>query len=90
MAQIPAAYREATVDPVPDTIPRSVADDPECLGALVHYRSLVPLAQDARKPMFFLKPADGALGGHITAVQRCYREFRELAQRIAQRCGLAI
>ena len=90
MAQIPSAYREATVEPAPDTIPRSVADDPECLAVLMDYRSLIPLAQDARKPMFFLKPADGAIGGHTAAVQLCYRQFRELALRIAGRCGIAI
>ncbi|MEJ0036963.1 MAG: AAA family ATPase [Gammaproteobacteria bacterium] len=90
MAQIPSAYREATSDPPASTIPRSIADDPECLAVLMHYRSLIPLAQDARKPMFFLKPADGATGGHIPAVQSCYREFRELAQRLAARCRIAI
>ncbi len=90
MAQIPSAYREATVEPAPDTVPRSIADDPECLALMMSYRSLIPLAQEARKPMFFLKPADGAIGGHTTAVQLCYREFRELAQRIAGRCRIAI
>ena len=57
---------------------------------LKHYRSLMPLAQEARKPMFFLKPADGAIGGHASAVQDCYRDFRELARRIADRCGVAL
>ena len=83
MAQIPSAYRDATLDRPVSTIPGSVADDPECLAVLMHYQSLVPLAQDARKPMFFLKAADGAIGGHITAVQACYHEFCDLAQRIA-------
>lgn len=90
MAQIPSAYRDATLDQPAGTVPRSVADDPECLATLMHYRSLVPLAQEARKPMFFLKPADGAIGGHAAAVQLCYREFRELAQRIAERCAIPI
>jgi hypothetical protein len=89
-AQILYAFREATVEPLPDTIPESFEEDPECLGVLMHYRSLFPLAQEARKPMFFLKPADGLTGGHAPAVQQCYRDFRGLAQRIAGRCGLAI
>ncbi len=38
--------------------------------------------------MFFLKPSDGALGGHAKAVQECYKDFRELAQTIAERCGV--
>jgi hypothetical protein len=40
--------------------------------------------------MFFLKPADGAIGGHTAAVQDCYRDFRALAETIAERCGVAI
>jgi hypothetical protein len=47
-----------------------------------HFKSLMPMAQDARKPMFLLKPADGAIGGHATAVQDCYRQFQDLAQRL--------
>jgi len=31
----------------------------------------MPLAQEARKPMFTLKAADGAVGGHAKAVQDC-------------------
>ena len=42
--------------------------DPYQLGALKPYRSLMPLAQEARKPMFFLRPADGALGGHANCL----------------------
>ena len=68
----------------------ATANDPYCLATLKHYRSLMPLAQEARQPMFFLKPADGAIGGHMTAVQDCYRDFRSLAQRIAGRSGVAL
>jgi hypothetical protein len=50
----------------------------------------MPLAQEARKPMFFLKPADGAIGGHTAAVQACYRDFRDLAEGIATHCGFKI
>ena len=39
----------------------------------------MPLAQEARKPMFALKAADGAIGGHAAAVEGCYRDFQELA-----------
>jgi hypothetical protein len=62
-----------------------VDEDSECLMALKDYRSLMPLAQEARKPMFHLKPADGAIGSHVLAVQNCYRDFRDLAQTIEQR-----
>ena len=49
---------------------------------------LRPLAEEARKPMFALKPADGALGGHVSAVADCRRDYRRLARVIAQRAGL--
>jgi chromosome partitioning protein len=48
------------------------------------------MAQDALKPMFHLKPADGALGGHIYAVQDCYDHFKKLAAAIAKRCDVKL
>lgn len=63
----------------------AVDPDPNRLAMLKHYRSLMPLAQDARKPMFALTPADGALGGHTKAVQDCYADFERLAREIVRR-----
>ena len=65
----------------------SVDDDRECLAELKDYRSLMPMAQEARKPMFHLKPADGAIGSHVQAVKSCYRDFRDLAQTISVRAS---
>jgi hypothetical protein len=48
----------------------------------------MPLAQEARKPMFFLKPADGALGAHTYAVAEAYRDFRTVAEKIAKKAGI--
>ncbi|MCE7938321.1 chromosome partitioning protein [bacterium] len=88
MERIPRVYREAVLgEPVSPDGP-TVATDPHCLATLKHYRSLMPLAQEARKPMFALKPADGAIGGHAQAVQDTFRDFRALAVAIAGRCGL--
>lgn len=56
--------------------------DPHCLSVLKPYRSLIPLAREARKPMFLLRPADGAIGSQAEAVRDCYREFEELAVRL--------
>jgi hypothetical protein len=67
-----------------------VTDDPECLAVLKNYHSLVPLSQEARKPMFFLKPADGAVGGYAAAVNDAYLDYKRLASRIADRVGIAI
>jgi cellulose biosynthesis protein BcsQ len=87
MGQIPRVYRDAVLD-VHEADPTTV--DPHCLGTLRHFGSLRPLAQEARKPMFFLKPADGAIGGHTPAVSDCYDDFRALAGKIAGACGVAI
>lgn len=87
MDRIPDAYSELVLG---ETLPHSpfIDDDPNCLVTLKHFRSLMPLAQEARKPMFYLRPADGAIGGHANAVQGCYRDFRALALEIARRCGV--
>ena len=63
------------------------ADDPNCLAALRHYRSLVPMAQEARKPIFHLTPADGALGSHGKAARDSRDDFEQLARRIIERIG---
>jgi chromosome partitioning protein len=60
------------------------------LATLKNYRSLSPMAKEARKPMFALKPADGAIGGHAAAVQANYRAFRDLAERIATACDFSL
>ena len=88
MARIPAAYREHVLReaPAPGTV--AATDDENCLATLKHFRSLMPLAQEARKPMFALKPADGVLGGQARAVSDCYDDFRDLAREIARRCDI--
>lgn len=90
MARIPGVYREAVLNKSSAASSLSVANDPHCLAALKHYRSLMPLAQEARKPMFFLKPADGAIGGHAQAVSDCYTDFRTLARVIARKTGMHV
>jgi len=89
IARIPAVYREAVLDE-PEGTRLSVTDDPHSLALLKHYRSLMPMAQEARKPMFYLKPADGAIGAHTKAVQNAHRDFQKLATRIAQRTGVSL
>lgn len=55
------------------------------LAMLKHYRSLVPMAMEARKPIFDLKAADGALGAHSSAVKNCHDDFEALASTILNR-----
>lgn len=57
---------------------------------LKHYRSLMPLAMEAHKPMFSLKPADGAIGAHVAAVRDCYADFLQLARRITSAIGIEL
>ncbi len=87
MNRIPVEYRKAIDNHDMARVSES-AKDPYCLATLKHYRSLMPMAQEARKPMFFLRPADGAIGGHAQAVQDCYGDFKALARVIGQRCGV--
>jgi chromosome partitioning protein len=62
-----------------------VEDDPHCLAQLKHYRSLMPMALEARKPVFDLRPADGAFGGHQQAVRRAYEDFKALTLQVESR-----
>jgi chromosome partitioning protein len=87
MARIPEEYHQDILNKQSEA-PDRVEDDPECLAVLKDYRSLMPLAQEARKPMFRLRPADGAFGGHQKAVQECGVDFRRLARRIMAACNI--
>ena len=87
--RIPAEYRRHVLQSAAALDP-SVAGDPERLASLKHYRSLMPMAQEASKPVFHLKPADGAIGAHQSAVQAAYEDFKSLALAIAGRTGVAV
>ena len=54
--------------------------DQHSLATVKHYRSLVPMAQEARKPIFKLTAADGALGSHAAAAASAYDDFEALAR----------
>jgi len=87
MERIPQVYRtEVKGEPRAPEI--SLDNDPHCISLLKHYRSLIPMGQEARKPIFDLKPADGALGAHTYAAQDAYAAFERLAVNIAQRISL--
>ncbi len=90
MNRILRVYHEAVLGETGGIAPCSVTDDPANLGTLKHYRSLMPLAQEAHKPIFLLRAADGAIGGHAYAVQDSYNEFRALARRIADTCQVQL
>lgn len=54
--------------------------DPSCLGVMRHYHTLMPLALDAQRPMFHLRPADGAIGSRMDYVRTCGADIRTLAR----------
>ena len=86
---IPQTYgRDVLGDPTAESVP--LANDPNCLALIRHYRSLAPLAQEARKPIFHLKPADGAIGAHQQAVEGARQHFEALARRILGRIGVSV
>lgn len=86
--RIPQTYRESVlIEEAANNI--SVANDPYMLALLKHYRSLMPMAMEANKPIFFLKSADGAIGSHQEAVSSCYQDFKKLAGKIAANAGIA-
>ena len=67
--------------------PGTPSEDADCLATVKHYRSLVPMAQEARKPIFKLTPADGAIGAHAAAVVVAKKDFHLLAREIWKRMG---
>jgi hypothetical protein len=46
------------------------------------------MAMEARRPMFSLSSADGAIGAHQTNVRQCHDDFSALARAIAERTGI--
>lgn len=83
VSRIPGVYHGSVLQD--GTSPPSTDQDPWCLGIMRHYQSLMPLAQDARKPVFQLQPADGAIGAQMAAVQRCRADFEQLSRTILTR-----
>jgi chromosome partitioning protein len=88
--RIPSVYSEYVLQKPNQKKNITPSEDTECLATIKHYRSLIPLAQDARKPIFNLTSADGAIGGHAAAVSEASNDFRELAKRILQYSDLDI
>jgi len=82
--RIPAVFEEYVLKTA--VTPGIIAEnDPNCLALLKHYHSLIPMSMEARKPIFLLKPADGAIGAHFQAVQRSYQDFKSLTENILSR-----
>ena len=87
--RIPCVYREYILKEavIPNIKPQ---DDPYCLATIKHYRSLIPMGQEHRKPIFNLTSADGAFGSHANAVQDAKKDFKTLAEIIANKIGMTL
>ncbi|WP_406045509.1 AAA family ATPase [Micromonospora sp. NBC_00898] len=89
----PVRAYQRWLDRIPNVFATAVLDRPDAadigrtyeIATLRNYQSLMPLAHDARKPMFDLRSADGALGSTQTLVQRCYQDFRALSEELLRR-----
>ncbi len=85
MVRIPEVFSTEVLGEPPMQLARSIDNDPHCIGLVKHYHSLMPMAREARKPMFKLTPADGAIGAHTQGVREAYDNLHGLAQAIKQR-----
>lgn len=63
--------------------------DANQIALMRRYQGLRSLAMEARKPMFQLTGADGAMGVHQMSVQQCGGEYERLCREIGRRVGWA-
>ncbi|MCY4109579.1 MAG: ParA family protein, partial [Chloroflexi bacterium] len=87
--RMPEEYARNLLDEQNGKFPASPETDEHRLATVKHYRSLVPMAQESRKPIFDLTAADGAIGGHSAAVNDARNDFKKLARKIIERAGLS-
>ncbi|OUD11646.1 ParA family protein [Thioflexithrix psekupsensis] len=85
LEQITGTYWHAVLNRTDIEVP-NLAEDPYCLALVRHYKSLMPLAQAARKPIFDLTGHDGLTGGNVSVAQQAVQDFEQLARRIARNC----
>lgn len=88
--RIPHVYRESVLNEGAAADNVRQEEDPYCLATIKHYRSLIPMAQEHRKPIFKLTSADGAIGSHANAVQDAKQDFKQLAFKIAAQIQMSI
>ena len=97
----PVRAYDKWVNRMPEEYARNLLDDKQgpypvtpdqdvdhALATVKHYRSLVPMAQEARKPIFHLTAADGAIGSHAAAAKDARQDFKYLANKIIQEINL--
>jgi cellulose biosynthesis protein BcsQ len=84
-------------DRIPQTYSSSVLNqaagadadsDEHLIGRVRNYQSLMAFSHEARKPVFDLKPADGAIGAHGRVVQESEQTYYQISDVIAERIGM--
>lgn len=83
--RIPEEYSCSVLAESPASETTSPEEDAHRIATLKHYRSLIPLGQDARKPIFALTAANGAIGSHSVAARDAFADFKALALEILRR-----
>ena len=87
--RMPEEYARNLLGDEEEPYPATPAEDEaHALATVKHYRSLVPMAQEARKPIFHLTAADGAIGSHAAAANDARQDFKNLAKKIIQEIDL--
>ena len=87
--RMPAEYSRSVLNEEAAAAASDPQADEHCIATVKHYRSLIPLAQDARKPIFSLSAGDGALGSHAVAARDAFRDFKALVETLLQRTHAA-
>ena len=85
--RMPAEYARSVLDQPEGSESLTPENDPNLIAPIKHFRSLIALAQEARKPIFSLTPADGAMGAHSIAANAAYGDFKQLAEELLRRMG---
>lgn len=60
------------------------------LASIEPCRRLMPMAMDARRPMFFRTPSNGAAGACVEAVKDCCMDFLLLRERLLKGTGASM
>ena len=88
--RMPEEYARNLLSKQQGPYPTTPSEDEHSLATVKHYRSLVPMAMEVRKPIFNLTTSDGAIGSHATAATGARSDFRALAEKIIERSGIQL
>ena len=83
--RMPAEYARSVLAQPQGAEAVTPENDPHLIATIKHFRSLIALGQEARKPIFALSPSDGAMGAHAGAANAAYADFKDLARELLRR-----